>query len=247
MWGKYEESQTARMLLIASFVVVLLIALIGISRTTAQLPRAQETAGNDFRAVRDALRRGGLREAAKLKGHYVGDFDSHWDSGRFDIENLTKNSMVVVVGTVVKKRGARLSDEDQLILTDYEVVVNETMKGGPVKGDTITIALIGGSLEFDDGTSAELRTPKFEHVKPGSAYLLFLGESTNGPNEYTLTGGPQGLAEIMIDGTLKSHGRPTDPIALETKDPNTGKNKSSFIREVRKAVVKWPGPGKCCS
>jgi hypothetical protein len=242
-----KNHKTARTLLIASFVVVLSIALIGISRTTAQLPRARDNAGTDFRTVRDALRRGGLREAAKVKGHYVRDVDPNWDTGLFNIENLTKNSMVVVVGTVVKNRGARLSAADQLIVTDYEVVVDETMKGGPVKGDTITIALVGGSVEFDDGTSAELRTPEFEHVKPGGAYLLFLGESTNGPNEYTLTGGPQGLVEITVDGTLKSHGRPTDPISLETKDPNTGKNKGSFMREVRKAVVKWPGPGKCCS
>jgi hypothetical protein len=236
----------ARMLLVVSIVVVALISIIGISRTPAQLPGAQESSGNDFRAVRYALRRGGLREAAKLKGHYVGEFDPHWDSGRFDIDKLTKNSMAVVVGTVVKKRGARLSDEDQLIVTDYEVIVNETLKGVPTKGDTITISLVGGSLEFDDGTSAEIRTPGFEHVIPGSAYVLFLGESASGPNEYTLTGGPQGLVEIMIDGSLNSHGRSTDPIALETRDPNKGKNKSSFIREVRKAVVKWPGPGRCC-
>lgn len=113
--------------------------------------------------------------------------------------------------------------------------------------NTITISLIGGSVEFDDGTSAELRTPKFEHVKPGVAYALFLTQSTNGPNEYTLTGGPQGLVEIMGDGTLKSHGRPTDPIALETSDPNKGKNKGTFLRELRKEAEKWPGPGRCCS
>lgn len=234
-------------LVVFSLVVVVLVSLMGTSRTQTRPPGSQESAANDFREVRDALRRGGLREAAKLKGHYVGDFDPHWDSGRFDIEKLTKNSMAVVVGTVVKKLGARLADEDQLIWTDYEVVVNETIKGVPSKGNTITISLIGGSLEFDDGTSAELRTPKFEHVKPGVAYALFLTESTNGPNEYTLTGGPQGLVEIMDDGTLKFHGRPTDPIALETMDPKKGKNKDTFMRELRKQAEKWPGPGRCCS
>jgi hypothetical protein len=242
-----KNRMTTRTVFVASLFVFVPILIIGINRTPAQLPRAQESAANDFSAVRDALRRGGLREAAKIKGHYVADFDPHWDSGRFDIESLTKNSMAVVVGTVVEKGAARLSDEDQLILTNYEVVVNETMKGGPAKGDTITVALIGGKIEFDDGTSAEIRTPRFEHVKPGSVYVFFLGESTTGPNEYTLTGGPQGLVEIGTNGTVKSHGRPTDPIALETDDPNTGKNKSSFMREVRKAIVKWPGPGKCCS
>jgi len=233
-------------LLIASLGVVALISIIGISSTPARLSSSQESSANDL-AVRDALRHGGLREAAKLKGHYVGDFNAHWDMGLFDIEALTKNSMAVVVGTVVKKLGGRLTDGGQLIFTDYEVVLNESIKGGLTTGNTITIALPGGSVEFDDGTSAELRTPGFEHVKSGSAYALFLTESANGPNVYTLTGGPQGLVEIMSDGTLKSHGRPTDPIALETKNPNKGKNKTIFIREVRKDTVKWPGPGKCCS
>ena len=243
-----RNHMTARSALsIASLVVVVLISMISISRAQTRLSGSQESAANDFREVRDALRRGGLREAAKLKGHYVGDFDPHWDSGRFDIEALTNNSMAVVVGTVVKKLGGRLADEDQLILTDYEVVVDETIKGVPSKGNTITVSLVGGSLEFDDGTSAELRTPKFEHVKPGGAYVLFLTESSNGPNEYTLTGGPQGLVEIMDDGTLKSHGRPTDPIAVETIDPNKGKNKGTFLRKLRKEAVKWPGPGRWCS
>ena len=75
------------------------MSLMGTSRTQTPLSGSQESAANGFREVRDALRRGGLREAAKLKGHYVGDFDPHWDSGRFDIEALTKNSMAVVVGT----------------------------------------------------------------------------------------------------------------------------------------------------
>lgn len=127
-----RNHMTARSALsIASLVVVVLISMISISRAQTRLSRSQESAANDFREVRDALRRGGLREAAKLKGHYVGDFDPHWDSGRFDIEALTKNSMAVVVGTVVKKLGGRLADEDQLILTDYEVVVDETIKGVP--------------------------------------------------------------------------------------------------------------------
>lgn len=235
-------------LLIAALLVIVLISIIGISRTP-QIVNSQQRASNDVseREVINALRRGGVREAAKLKGQYVGDFDPHWDFGLFDIEALTKNSTAVVVGHVVKKLGGRLSDSGNVIFTDYEVVVNETIKGGLMNGSTITIALPGGSIEFDDGTSAEQRTPEFEHVKPGSGCTLFLTKGMESGDVYTLTGGPQGLVEIMSDGTLKAHGRPTDPIALETKDPNKGKNKDTFIKEVRRNAVKWPSPGKCCS
>lgn len=241
-----KNNMTARTGFIVFLVAVVLVWIIGSNRTPAQHPNAQENAANDFLAVRDALRHGGLREAAKLKGHYVGDFDPHLDNGHFDLEALTKYSVVVITGTVVKQVGTRLSDEDQLVMTDYEVIVTETMKGSPLKGDSVTISLLGGRIEFDDGTSAEIRTPNSEHVKPNGPYLFFLGESQSAPNVYSLTGGPQGLVEIMTDGGLKSHGRTTDPVALEAQDPNTGKNKDSFIRAVRKAVVKWPGPGSCC-
>lgn len=243
---KYH-TKARRAVLIASLPVIVLISIIGINRAPAQISGPQERVGNDFREIRDALRRGGVREAAKLKGHYAGDFDAHWDMGLFDIEALTKNSLAVVVGTVVKKLSGRLTAGGQLIFTDYEVLLDETIKGDLTKGSTITIALPGGRVEFEDGTSAELRMPEFEHVKIGGGYTLFLTEGAEAPNGYTLTGGPQGLVEIMSDGTPKSHGRPTDPIALETKDPNKGKNKDTFIKEVRKEAVKWPGPGKCCS
>jgi len=55
---------------------------------------------DDPRTLIQVLRRDGLRGAAKLKGHYVTDFDPHWDFGAFDVESLTKNSAGVVVGMV---------------------------------------------------------------------------------------------------------------------------------------------------
>jgi hypothetical protein len=240
---KYKRTTRTSLL-----VVIILISTIWIGRAPAQISESQERASNDSLELVEALRNGGIRAAAKLKGRYIFDFDAHWNMGRLNSEALTKKSMVVVVGTVIKNLGGRLDESGHLIVTDYEVVVDESIKGSLTKGRTITVSLLGGSVEFDDGTSAELRTPTFEHVKPGGEYALFLTVfaeiSAGSPDVYTLTGGPQGLVELMSDGTLKSHGRPTDPIALETKDPNKGKNKNSFLNEVRKDAVKWPDPGK---
>ena len=42
----------------------------------------------------------------------------------------------------------------------------------------------GGLVDFGDGTSAELKTPEFEHMKVGSTYVLFLSE---GGTPITLT------------------------------------------------------------
>lgn len=203
---------------------------------------AQNTKLDDHDALVEALRHGGVREAARLKGHYVADFDPHWDLISLNLEQLTKNSALIVVGSVAEKLTAHpVGDAGHLIYTDYEVVVQEVIKGSGFNASTIVVSLPGGRIEFEDGTSAEIRTPKFEHVKPGTSYTFFLDEGSTGPNIYTLTGGPQGLVEFGGE-KAKSHGRDTDPIAKE--ENNT--DKEIFLNELRKNAKKWPNKGKCC-
>jgi hypothetical protein len=218
-----QTKATKKTLLIISFIAITLISIIGIGSVWARFPGTQQSDNaNDQQALVRALRHGGLREAAKLKGHYVGDWDPNWDFSQLGVEALTKNSAAVIVGVATKKLGSRLAGEGKVILTDYEVSVQETIKGEVTPGGTITVSLIGGRVEFEDGTSAELRTPKFEHIKPGGLYTLFLSESQDGTSgRYTLTGGPQGLVELVDDNTVKSHGRPTDPITKESMEENS--------------------------
>jgi hypothetical protein len=230
---------TKNVLLTATLCAAIAVSIIGADMARGLIASAQSADDRD--AVVSALRRGGLREAAKLKGHYGFDFDPHWDFGRFDIETLTRRSAAVVVGVPKRSLGTRLAPGGQLVLTDYEVSVLEVVKGAGV-GGVIKVALVGGRLEFEDGTSTEVRTPKFEHVKAGRTYTFFLSEDESIPGLFMLTGGPQGLAEIVEGRSVKSHGRPTDPIAEESKDMGKG----AFLREVRKRGKEWPEPGKCC-
>ena len=234
-------------LLIVFLTALIFISIVGISGGEARLSGSQADSKKDDaserNAIKEALRRGGLREAAKLKGHYVGEFDAHWDFSKLDIELLTKNSAAVIVGTMTKKLESRLTSEGQLIFTDYEVTVQERIKGEVATGAPITVSLPGGRVEFEDGTSAELTTPNFEHMKTGGTYTLFLSESGTAPVWYTLTAGPQGLVEIVDNNTVRSHGRPTDPINAQSRD----KNKDAFLREVRQQAKNWPYPGKCCN
>src|ERR1051326_844018 len=227
---------------IAAVIAVTLISIAGVGGVARSHQSGQSNDSADYVEVRDALRRGGLREAAKLKGHYVQDFDPNWDFGRFDIEKLTKNSTIVVVGVPTQKVGSHLTRSGQSIVTEYEVVVKEAIKGAVSQGSTINVLLPGGRVEVEDGTSAELRTPTFEHMKVNSTYTLFLSESENDQGAYVLTGGPQGLVEIVNERTIKSHGRETDPVSAQVKD----KSKESFLEEVRDSAEKWPQPGKCC-
>jgi hypothetical protein len=238
-----KNPTTIKSAFLITTLIVLTLVVIGIGSVRARFSNLQN---HDDVEVRDALRRGGLREAAKLKGHYVGEFDPHWDFSQLGVELLTKNSALVIIGTPTKQLAGRLTPDGQVILTDYEVKVQETIKGGIEPGRTITVSLVGGRVVFEDGTSAELKTPSFEHMKTGGTYTLFLTESVSAdtpPGGYTLTGGPQGLVEIVENTRVKSHGRATDPIAQESKD----KDKDTFLKEVRKQAKKWPRPGRCCS
>ena len=206
-----------------------------VKETRAQTPQA------DVKEMVQVLRREELRGAARVKGHYVADFDPHWDFGRFDVDELTRNSAAVVVAVAGKNLGSKLTESGLAITTDYEVLVQDTIKGDILPGTGIVVGMTGGRVEFEDGTSAELKTPKFEHVKAGGSYILFLTEVSDKPGKFTLTGGPQGLLEMAFDGSVKSHGRDDDPIARQSK----GKNKQAFIQDVRDAAKTWPKKGKC--
>lgn len=231
-----------RMLTAAALVGVLAVAVGLVGALWGPDASGQSNDATDHARLRDALRRGGLREAARVKGRYVATFDPHWDFGQFDVETLTKNSAAVIVGVARRKLGSRLSADGQSIVTDYEIGVTERIKGAMPQGSTVTVSLPGGVVGFEDGTSAELRTREFDHFKTGATYTLFLTE-TESYNVFTPSGGPQGIVEVVNDTALKSHGRATDPASKEVRS----KSKEAFLEDVRGKAARWPQPGKCCS
>jgi hypothetical protein len=218
------------------------LAIFGNSSPQAQEPSGQKPSIEEQRALKEAYERGGLREVAKLKGGvYVSKRDPHWRYGSFDIESLTKNSVAVIVGRFTKKLNARLID-GKTIFTDYEVAVEELVKGDLHQAKTIVITVDGGRFFFEDGTSAEQVTPTFEQPHIGGAYALFLMEEAAVPSVFFLSGGPQGMFDIEDSAGVKSHGRPNDVGAVETK----GKSRDEFMKNVREDARKWPKPGRCC-
>lgn len=227
----------------ATVCVASYILFAGRLNSVAQNQKGQSEQLDDSRRLKEVLRNEGLRGAAKLKGHYVEDYNPHPDFGRYNVEALTKNSAAVVVGVAGPSVGSYLTEGGDNIRTDYQIIVEDRIKGGDfIKGSTIIISLAGGLVRFEDGTSAEIRTPTFEHVKSGGRYVLFLTEVAGVPGKYTLTGGPQGLVSLLDDGSTKSHGRSTDPVAVEAKETNNG----TFLKNVREQAKKWPNKGKCC-
>jgi hypothetical protein len=219
----------------ASFLVIA-----GRASRPLQDPASKKPSDDDALAVKKALKRGGLREAAKVKGFYVAEYNPHWDLLPFSVETLTKNSAAVIVGRFTRKLDARLLD-GKVIFTDYEVAVEELVKGDIKQTKTIVVSLPGGRIFFEDGTSAEQTTPTFEHPLIGRAYTLFLMQEPAVPSVFFLSGGPQGMFDIEDSAGVKSRGRPDDPKAVEIKG-----NRESFMKNVRELARKWPNPGKCC-
>lgn len=218
------------------------VAIANLRVAPDQKPQAQSN-DDKHRALVEAIRRGGIREATKIQRDYIGIYDPHLDWGLFNIEKLTKNSEAIIVGVPANNR-CKLSTDGQLITTDYDVVVQEVLKGNIQQGSTIKVSLPGGKVKFEDGTTAEIETPNFMKMVNGRTYALYLNESRSENDIYELTAGPQGLLELPTDGRrIKSHARPTDPIAEETKD----KDMKEFLKEARKQAQIWPLPSKCCN
>src|SRR5215216_1025982 len=135
-----HKSMKRMLILTAIFLMAGASFLVISSRGSRELqnPPTQNASNDEAVALRQALRQGGLREAAKLKGVYVGEYDPHWDWAQFTLEALTKNSAAVIVGRFTKKLDARVPDRN-VIFTDYEVAVEETVKGDIKQGQTIVV------------------------------------------------------------------------------------------------------------
>ena len=207
----------------------------------------QDKAQIDFaehQILAEALRKGGLKEAARIKGDYVMTYDPFWHTPTLDLKGLTKKSGLIVTGIPVNNR-CRLTLDGFIVLTVYDVLVTEVLKGDDVKaGQTIKVALPGGKVRFKDGTSAEVRTPDFQQMSNNKTYALYLYEKLAQSGHifkdpsivvHRLTSGPHGLLELSEDGKrVKSHARPDDPIAIETKDISV----EDFLKRAREEARK---------
>ena len=240
MRDKYSQ----KTYVLLAFFAILLIGSVALSikMVRGQQPKTKDTQAEERQTVRDAIRRGGYREAARVKGNFKGSFDPHWDWAQLDVESLAKYSEAVIVGVPSKNLGSHLAAQGQLIVTDYEIVPQEVIKGDMQQGEAIKVSLPGGLVRFEDGTTAELVTGSFK-LEEGKTYTLFLFKETPESDAFILVAGPQGLFELSDDGqSVKPSGRASDPAVKETRNMDV----KTFLKEVREKSRKWPQPGKCC-
>ena len=151
-------------------------------------------------------------EARAAGGNFVG-YGHAFRTPRFnDIGEVARHSTAIIIGTAGTNR-CRLSADEREVTIDYEVTVQQVLKGNLQPNSTVTVSLPGGRVHFTDGSTAEVRTPWFRKMQQGGTYILFL--TPRGNETYMTTGGPQGVFGLAagVSGTVESHsGRLRDPV-----------------------------------
>ena len=174
---------------VAIFVVSGIVAF-GLTRRTATAPQ------ND-----DLNAKASIREKARAKGHYIGLARPVETTQYDDVESLTKASTLVVRGLVQQQKSFVPATNERLVVTAYELLVQDVLKGNVKTGESISVETLGGTVQFEDGTIAEMKVPEImKNPELGKAYLFFLRPHKSA---FRLVGGPQGLFEVTVGGKLK--------------------------------------------
>lgn len=151
-----------------------------------------------------------------------------------DVKDVVEHSSAIVIGVALTNASALSSDETD-IATNYEVLVQDVLKGALRPGQAITVTLPFGVSMFRDGSFAEVQAPWFHPMQNGSTYILFFSDATD-DGVFTTTAGPQGVFELVSfprpGGTVKSlSGRFFDPIWK-----HDGMETAAFLEAVRRSV-----------
>ena len=231
-----KHTQTKYVVLVLGIIALLSVAMAG-----GKASRPQDVP-SERREITEAARRGGYRELAKMKGEVVVNRPVN-SFVKFDLDSITKKSAAVVIGTAISNL-SRLSPDGKQITTDYQFQVSEVLKGKGVETGNIEVSLPGGRVVFEDGTAAQVNVPGFRKMENGKTYVLYLSERGPEHSSFAVTGGSQGIFEVVDGGlSVKPHGNALDPLAQKYKDEKAAK---SFIKQARKAAKTWPEPSSCC-
>jgi hypothetical protein len=230
-----------RKLLLALSITLMLFALAFTVVRSVRTQSITKDKSQDPDPVVAAIRRGGLREAARIKGHYVStERTTGWM--KYDLESLTQNSSEVILGTPIVSSSNLVGSGDGIV-TEYRIRIDQILKGKLNEKRLVSLEVPGGKVTFDDGTSAEIKTPDLGPIEEYKSYVMFLKPRGNNSEVFGLTGGGQGLFELSTsDSMVKPRGDKAD-IVQKHKNQQV----STFLEEVKLAVKRYPGTTPCCN
>jgi len=141
-----------------------------------------------------------LRDRAKLERHVI-KLEAQAQSRTYaDLADLANHSTVVIIGTPVANL-SKITPDGKSATIDYQIKVEYVYKGAMREGDLVKVSLPGGMIRFENGSTAEVRTPWFRKMLNGQTYALFLTPSTSG--NFLTTGGAEGVFDIPTSATSR--------------------------------------------
>jgi hypothetical protein len=156
--------------------VRLLISTLVIVGTVSGI--AQQTAPGKHLSpfeVRTLLRSpNGLEKAADLTGNFTLERELHIFVDP-SLSDLLGASSTVVVGTLVFSE-SRLSEDGDTVYTNYHFTPEIALKSANLSSSEITVTSEGGKVQFRNGSTAEIKTIEWTHLKAGNKYLLCLNQ-----------------------------------------------------------------------
>jgi hypothetical protein len=222
--------RTSRVIGRRSLVIVHVVgissALLGASilaQTTAFTPASKD--------LLNAIRAGGLPAAATLVGHYVGGDDGDEKESAGSLFQLAQASDAVIRGSIVSELPSKMTSDNSFIFTDYIIVIKERFQGPLIVGSNVPVRMVGGTIHFTNGTTAEVRGRRVPKMNVGDEYVLFLRQAE--PGLFSPTLGPQGIFALGADGKAQSRARPIDPVYAAAH----GQLRDEFLHLVRNATI----------
>ena len=225
--------------------VTLALLLAATATTASEAQRPRNVTGPSLK-ISDALRRGGLHEAARVAG---GLFRMSWntmpDLYVWDLVPVVGWSDAVVVGVPTSSQ-YHLSKDGGYITTDFRVVVEQVLMGDIPSGSEIVVSVVGGRIQFADGLAAEVEVVDMVPPKLGGRVAMMLGRNTwasdeliawtNGAPLYSPPLGPLSMYTLGdTDSTrIELHSDADQPVLRAHRGDSTGK----FLRSVEAAIAK---------
>jgi hypothetical protein len=119
------------------------------------------------------------------------------------MQALVSESRLIVVG--VPQRNSCHQSQNGHITTDYQIQIQEVLKGTAQPNTIIPVQMPGGLITESNGNLLEARTRQIRKMQNGKKYIIFLKNAPGGGDTFATLRGSQGLYEIPPNGTRVIH------------------------------------------
>ncbi len=152
--------------------------------------------------------------------------DPQWRQN-IPLQAAVSESRAIAIGTPVSNACHQAANGD--VTTDYQVRIQEVMKGNLRPDSIVSVSMPGGLVFERDGTLLEARARRIRKMTNGRRYILFLKNGTGPGDSFSPIRGSQGLYEIVPDKERLFHLGRSFEIALADDGPVA----VTFIQQIR--------------